>query len=60
MVRLYENIKHNSTIEKRAYDEYVQAKITSDYNWFDLWLKWLQERDKEPEFDDYELEENYD
>ena len=52
---LYKDIIHISAKEKIAFDKYIKSRNTSGIDWFNLWLDWLQERNKEPEYE-WELE----
>jgi len=56
LIMLYKDIIHISAKEKIAFDKYIKSKNTSGIDWFNLWLEWLQERDKKPEYE-WELEE---
>ena len=55
-MELYDKIEHKTKEEKIAFDKYIKSKTTSGIDWFNLWLEWLQERDKKPEYE-WELEE---
>jgi hypothetical protein len=58
---IYKNIIHKTSKEKIKFDKYIKSKndcidYVSRSKWRDNWLDWLQERNKEPEYE-WELEE---
>ena len=46
---IYNNIIHNNFKEEYAFNKYIQSKNDCNIMWFDYWLDWLNERNKDHE-----------
>jgi len=46
---IYNNIIHKNFKEEYAFNKYIQSKKDCNIMWFDYWLDWLNEKNKDHE-----------